>query len=271
MSVTRTRASPSQYPVVAETSEDVSVRAIAERSSCFSECRAYRMAVSIYRLETDYGASDFETALATYIVRSNNPSATAGAVRELSSTLCLGFQKLPVYHKAKFWEDDFPRYRHASDKYDVIHVTPARQNKRKDVIPGRFDTVLVNVGTGGAVGVTGYRIAQVRAIFSIPKRRLRTLFPNHEPPQHLAYIEWFSPFGARPEPNHGMYKVTRSMRNGKRETAVIPLTDIRRSVHLHPAFGPIVPRDWSSSNVLDKCPKFFVSNFMDRHAYGTIM
>lgn len=68
-----------------------------------------------------------------------------------------------------------------------------------------------------------------------------------------------------------MYKIARSVHDGKRDAKIIPLSDIRRSIHLHPSFGAIAPREWSSSNVLDKCPKFFVSSFMDRHIYGTVV
>lgn len=96
------------------------------------------------------------------------------------------------------------------------------------------------------------------------------MFPNREPPEYLAYIEWFTTFG-RPDPIHGMYKVSRSLRDGKRESKVVPLSDVRRSVHLNPSFGRSVPQEWSSSNVLDLCPKFFVGAFMDRHAYGTLV
>ncbi|KAJ7685870.1 hypothetical protein B0H17DRAFT_834956, partial [Mycena rosella] len=64
----------------------------------------------------------------------------------------------------------------------------------------------------------------------------------------LAYIEWFSPF-TRPEPDHLMYKVKRSMKDGERLGGIIPVQNIRRSIHLLPKFGPITPPHWKSSNV----------------------
>ena len=112
-------------------------------------------AVSFYRLGAEYGASAFEECLSTYIVQFNNPGASPATVRSLAETLCLGFQKVPVHHKAKFWESDFPRYRIASDEYDVVHASPARFDKRGNTIPGRFDTTIVNLGTGTTVGVSG--------------------------------------------------------------------------------------------------------------------
>ena len=114
-------------------------------------------AVPFYSLVDDYGAQDFAIRLAEYIVGFNDSSGilSRAQIRRLAENVRLPFNKVPVYHKAKFWEADFPRYRHASDEFDVVHSTPARQDKRGNVVPGRFDTALLNDGSGGAVGVQG--------------------------------------------------------------------------------------------------------------------
>lgn len=230
-------------------------------------------AVPFHRLASDYGAQDFEASLRHFIVKFNNPTLSAGQVKALVPSVRLrNFDRVPVYHKAKFWEVDFPRYRHASDEYDVIHATPSRLDKRGKIIPGRFDTALVNLGAGKSVGVRGYRVGQVRVIFKIPPRFADQLFlPGRERPDHLVYVEWFTNF-TQPHAAHGLYQVKRSEdSSGKRVAEVRALSDIRRGIHLNPKFGPVVPRHWTSSNVLDECPMFWVSQFMDRHAYGTVV
>jgi hypothetical protein len=112
----------------------------------------------------------------------------------------------------------------------------------------------------------------VKVIFSLPPTVVRHFFgANEPPPQYLAYVEWFTPFDNNPRPNHMLYQVKRVVRNNQRIASIISLDSIRRSVHLIPVFGSISPREWSSSNVLDKCSVFFVNAFADRHSYHTMI
>jgi hypothetical protein len=116
----------------------------------------------------------------------------------------------------------------------------------------------------------GYRVAQVRVIFRLLPKASAILFPTHSPnvvPKHLAYVEWFSQFTRNPDNNHGMYKITRSLKDGEHLASVIPVHDIVRSVVLLPKFGPVAPREWSTSTVLEECTTFYVNPFTDRHSY----
>src|SRR5882724_6011768 len=82
----------------------------------------------------------------------------------------------------------------------------------------------------------GYRVVQVQVVFSLPHAAL-TAVPRHRDvklPKHLAYIELFTAFPPSPEPDHSMYKVSRSTDAGGWQLAVIvPVLDIIRSIHLY--------------------------------------
>ncbi|KAF9455609.1 hypothetical protein BDZ94DRAFT_1179654, partial [Collybia nuda] len=85
------------------------------------------------------------------------------------------------------------------------------------------------------------------------------------------YIEWFTSFPALPEPNHSMYQISRSKTpGGDHLVSIEPLKDIHCSIHLLPKFGKTAAPTWTSSTVLDSCPKFFVNSFTDMYIYRTI-
>ena len=113
-----------------------------------------------------------------------------------------------------------------------------------------------------------YHVVQVRVIFSITPTAARHLFGDrNHPPQRLAYVEWFTPFQRHPEPQTGLYKVSRSLQNNARIASIIPVTDIIQSIHLSPLPGSYIPRDWMSCTILEECKKFLVNSFTDIHTY----
>ncbi|KAJ7694726.1 hypothetical protein B0H14DRAFT_3100604 [Mycena olivaceomarginata] len=196
----------------------------------------------------------FRDAFARFVVGFQNPDFSK-------------HQSVSVYHKIKFWNEDPLGRENAGDALDVVHVKPGYTNKHGRRIGGRFDTVMANDGTGEHTGIKRYRVGRVRAVFSLSERVLNVVFTGPKPAKHLAYVEWFSKFPNAPDPNHKMYKISRPV---ECTTSIIPVSNIRRSVHLFPQFGPVAPREWTSENVLDLCTKFYVSPWSDRHAYVTI-
>jgi hypothetical protein len=115
----------------------------------------------------------------------------------------------------------------------------------------------------------GLQIAQVRAVFHLPKKTVHDMCPSLDtsPVTHLAYVEWLSPLVATPDTPHLMYRVSRLLKDGERCAGVIPVDWILRSVHLLPRFGPVVPQEWSSFTVLDLCHTFYLNPFTDVHSY----
>jgi hypothetical protein len=118
--------------------------------------------------------------------------------------------------------------------------------------------------------LVGQRVAQLRVVFQIPTNAISELFTQSAPPTHFAYVEWFSPFPPAPEPNHLMYRVSRSYRANHRLAAVVPITAIKRSVHLFPQFRPTMPHNWHASTILEQCHTFYVNPFSDRDMYKAL-
>lgn len=250
-------------------------------------------AVTFETLISQYGATFFRDALTRFVVIRNQPTLTPAQVELASGSVYFNFRAVPVYHKIKFTiEDILGLGTSRASIEDVAHVRPARKGKYDIDVAARHDTVLVRApnddgrdvicGEQSALGVLsqcqlnprgkGFRVAQVRVVFQLPEKAKKQLFPLIDPgsrPRHLAYVEWFAPFGAaaNPHPDHGLYRVARSVRQGARLASVIAVDEIERSCHLFPEFGSVAARQWTSASVLEECPSFFLNTFVDRYTY----
>ncbi len=92
-------------------------------------------------LARDYGTLDFQDALADFIAQVNCPEASGHALRHHAHNTHIPFIGVPVYHKIKFTKrNGFEESRIV----DVVHVRPEQKDSHGRIIPGRFDTVLVN-------------------------------------------------------------------------------------------------------------------------------
>ncbi|KAJ7860201.1 hypothetical protein B0H14DRAFT_3084861 [Mycena olivaceomarginata] len=192
-----------------------------------------------------------------FVVQFNDPTLSRAQIETRAASVVLHFGRIPVFHRIKYTTEDPYKAGGPEDAVvDSIHVQPQKMIRNGTVLPGRFDTAIINDGSGKLTGVTGYRVAQVRVVFSLTARHIEGLFPPA--------------FTAQPEAPHLMYKLTRSLKDGERLASIIPLENIRRSVHLLPKFGAVAPAHWTSSNVLEECSAFNVNCFTDRHSYATI-
>ncbi|KAG1736903.1 uncharacterized protein EDB91DRAFT_1055412, partial [Suillus paluster] len=115
------------------------------------------------------------------------------------------------------------------------------------------------------------RVVQVHAVFSLPQTVVKRYFnPQNPPPQHFAYVEWFSAFSPLPDTHSGLYKVRRLVRDTERQVSIVPVSLICRSAHLLPKWGGAVPAEWMSLDVLDTSPLFFLNVFKDTYTYFNV-
>ncbi|KAH9932480.1 uncharacterized protein B0H18DRAFT_1115738 [Fomitopsis serialis] len=190
--------------------------------------------LSFSTVETRYGAPRFQTVLKEFIAHFKHPHLSGRDFANFVSVYDLPFRSVSVWHKVKFWNQDPFQRREAPETLDVIHARSAYRDTQGRVVAGRFDTALVNEkGDGGFVGVSGYRVGQVRVIFSLSKKAHEIVFKNEpDAPSHFVYLEWFSRFKSRPEANHLFYTVTRSRdADQQRVAAIVPLKNLHRMVN----------------------------------------
>jgi hypothetical protein len=110
-------------------------------------------AVPFNILVTKYGATHFHTALAHFIVLSNEPGLTHLQLKQKLLGVRVPFTKVPVWHRIKFLRTD-PSTLTISTS-DSIHCRTGWNDSHGKEIPGRFDTALINDGTGEDTGFDG--------------------------------------------------------------------------------------------------------------------
>ncbi|KAF8264336.1 hypothetical protein EI94DRAFT_1703320 [Lactarius quietus] len=153
-------------------------------------------AVSFNDLAHNYGAVDFQDALADFIAQTNHPTISGAMLFKLAANTLIPFRSVPVYHKIKFSTSN------GSEIVDSIQIQPEQKDKHGCPIPSRFDTVLVR-GKDPDTGAHGTNV------FEIPRKVIPDIFPSSDtpPPEHLTYVEWFSPIPMNPGAHHLLYKV----------------------------------------------------------------
>ncbi|KIM29355.1 hypothetical protein M408DRAFT_306317, partial [Serendipita vermifera MAFF 305830] len=177
----------------------------------------------------------------------------------------LGDVKIDLWNKLKI---KLPTIQEDEDLVQVrtIQVLPPSRQ-----LPyGRFDFALIHVsGDAERVGIAGYRVAQIRMIFSLQLGARHRL--DRVP---LAYIHWLSPTVARAEQPVGMYRVKRVFRpNGRPFASVISVESIARFVHLIPRFPhdtSNIPSHATPELVTERATSFLINSFADKELFQCV-
>jgi hypothetical protein len=106
-------------------------------------------AVTINSLISDYGAIHFREALARYVAITANPGLTQVQLERAAEQFILPTKTLSIYHRIKFIDLK------TSQTADAVHVQPAKTLRHNRKMQARFDTVLVNDGSGTSKGTKG--------------------------------------------------------------------------------------------------------------------
>ena len=221
--------------------------------------------VPIEHLISLYGATDFRRAFARFVIQQCNPKIRPAQIERKVPNFHLPFTTTSVYHHIKFREVDQEL---ESSIADSIYIQPPRQAKNGRIIPCHFDTALLDSRKENQTGIQALCVAQIRVVFRISCEAAHHLFPHTtNVPEHLAYVEWFTPFWAVPDANYGLYKISRSMMGKSRVSSIVLIRNIVQSIHLIPLLGENIPREWHSSTILDNCSSFLLNSFSDIRTY----
>ena len=93
------------------------------------------------------------TSAVTFAALRNNPSISQCKLEDAAATMHLHFASVPVWHQVKYTHED--PVTGIISTVDSLYVQPTHSTKHGVVIPSRFDTTLINDGSGGVTGVLG--------------------------------------------------------------------------------------------------------------------
>lgn len=102
-----------------------------------------------------YGTTFLRGALARFIVSYRDATLSTAEIERESVNVSFPFRSVPAFHKLKITLEDVQDLGIMEELKDVVHVRPERTDSHNRMVPGRFDTVLVNDGTSGPVGIDG--------------------------------------------------------------------------------------------------------------------
>ncbi|KAF8808835.1 hypothetical protein BYT27DRAFT_7015375, partial [Phlegmacium glaucopus] len=95
---------------------------------------------------TKYSATQFIPALSCFVAQYQHPKYLKAHVEAASTSIHIPFSKISVFHHLKFISYDVYSLNPLDEiVVNSIHTNPVHFDKYKNVVPGRFDTIVVQV------------------------------------------------------------------------------------------------------------------------------
>ena len=118
---------------------------IAERRLRMTKHPTHR-GVPIEVVCTKYGATQFIPALSRFIAQYQHPGYSKAQVEIASNSIHIPFSKVSVFHRLKFVSYDVYSLNPLDELVvDSIHIDPVHFDKYRNIVPGRFDTAVIQV------------------------------------------------------------------------------------------------------------------------------
>ena len=97
-------------------------------------------AVSFQDIDGKYHANNFQDNLADFIAKVNYPGASSAALRVHAEDTLIPFHAVPVFHRMRFvHQNDCDE----EETMDAVYIRPEEVDLHGQIVPARFDTVLV--------------------------------------------------------------------------------------------------------------------------------
>jgi hypothetical protein len=125
----------------------------------------------------------------------------------------------------------------------------------------RRDTVLIQNGDDSDP-MDGMLVGRVLSFLSFAYNDVR---------YDTALVEWFLPYGDKPDAITGMWLVKPEKRDGRRHVGLVHVECIVRACHLIGVYGKHhLPKDFQYTFTLDTFNLFYVNHYIDYHAHECI-
>ncbi|KAJ4498531.1 hypothetical protein C8R41DRAFT_894038 [Lentinula lateritia] len=144
----------------------------------------------------------------------------------------------------------------SENQIDIVHATHAELEvwTWKGLTPAKPAlTSTPDFGTNGYF--SGLQAARVYLLFRLPLH-----IGSYSHP--LAYVRWFKPFNSAPVKDSLLFKLLYSTRMRERHCSIIPVTQIMQTCHPYPNFGRSVNPLWTSHQILDQAPSFYLNPYL---------